>query len=166
MRKRQRRLGAQTIEMTLCLMPFLAIVFLIVSIAWAIFTKASLQNAVSAGLRYAITSQTMAGKGHDDSIKTVVQQSAMGLLNGTNVSKIKIQYYTIDNITGTLTKTELNTGGNIVEISVEGFASSPLAPILSWAGGATAAAANAPTTFNVRASGRMESSPNGIAPAR
>jgi Flp pilus assembly protein TadG len=150
--------------MALCLLPFLAVTFLTASLAWAIFTKASLQHAATAGLRYAITSQTMPGKGHDDSIKTVIQQCAMGLLNGDNLSKVKIQYYTIDNTTGALTKTNMNSGGNIVEISVEDFPAGPLTPILSW--GSSASASNTPMVFNVRASGRMESSPNGVAPPR
>jgi hypothetical protein len=150
--------------MTFCLLPALAIMFLTVSIAWAVFIAASLQNGVSAGLRYAITSRTIAGKGHDESIKTVVQRNAMGFLNGDNVSKVRIQYYTIDNTTGTLTPTNLNLGGNIVEISVQDFRAAPLAPILSWGEGA--GTSNLPMTFNARASGRMESSPNGIPPAR
>ncbi len=145
-------------------MPFLGLLFLIVSLAWAIYTKASLQHAVAEGVRYAITSQTMPGKGQDASIKTIVQRGALGLLNGSNISKITIQYYVVDNALGTLTKTNSNLGGNIVEVSVDGYTANPLFPILSWAAGTRAT--NIPMAFTVRASDRMEGSPGGIPPPR
>lgn len=160
----RRERGSQSLEMALCLLPFLGIVFLIMSLSWAIFTKASLQNAVADGVRYAITSQTMSGMGQDASIKTVVQKSAMGLLSGNSLAMVNIQYYSVDPSTGVLTPTNNNFGGNIVEVSVEGYTANPLLPILNW--GKSAGATNTPVSFTVRASDRMESSPGGIPPTR
>ncbi len=151
--------------MALCLMPFLGICFLILSISWVIFSKAALQHAVSEGVRYAITSRVMAGKGHDASIKTIVQQNAMGLLNGAQLSKVSIQYFMIDETNGSLQPTNLNLGGNIVEVSVDGYSAVPLAPILAWGRGSRPPQ-NGAITLSVRASDRMEGSPGGIPPHR
>ncbi|HEY2017357.1 MAG TPA: TadE/TadG family type IV pilus assembly protein [Bryobacteraceae bacterium] len=160
----RRERGSQSIELALNLLPFMAIIFLILSLSWAIFTKASLQHAVAEGVRYAITSQTMPGKGQDASIKTVIQNNAMGLLNGNKLSMVTIQYYTVDSSTGNLIKTNSNLGGNFVEISVEGYTASPLLPILNWRG--NDGPMNSPVCFTVRASDRMEGSPGGIPPTR
>ncbi len=156
--------GSQTLEMALCLLPFLAIVFLTMSVAWAVYVKANLQHAVAEGVRYAITSQTMPGLGQDASIKTVVQQNSMGLLNAGNLSKVAIQYYLVDPTTGALAPTNSNLGGNIVEVSIVGYVSNPLMPILSW--GQNAGPGNTPNFFTVSASDRMEGSPGGIPPQR
>src|SRR5262245_9155922 len=128
----RRTRGSQSIELALNLLPFLGILFLILSIGWAIFAKASLQHAVAEGVRYAVTSQTKSGMGQDDSIKSVVQSNSMGILNGTNMNLVTIQYYTIDAATGDLIKTTSNLGGNIVEVSVEGYTAKPLLPIIAW----------------------------------
>ena len=156
--------GSQSIELALNILPFFGIIFLIISIAWAIFTKASLQHAVAEGVRYAITSQTLPNKGQDESIKKVVQNNAMGLLNGGNLGMVTIQYYAIDPVTGNLTPTMNNIGGNIVEVSVEAYSANPLTPILAWGKGVSSGRPK--IGFSVRASDRMESSPGGIPPKR
>lgn len=142
------------VEMSLALVPFMACVLLVMDVALAIFCKASLQYAVREGVRYAVTGQTLTGKGQDFSIQSVVQQNAMGFLAGSaGIAKIAIRYYTPD----TLTATASNAGGNIVEISVEGFGWNPLTSLLH---------SGDPITMTVRSSDRMESSPNGVPPAR
>jgi hypothetical protein len=40
------------------------------------------RSGVREGVRYAIASQTMTGMGQDASIKSVVQQNAMGVVGG------------------------------------------------------------------------------------
>ena len=76
------------------LLPLCAMVFLILDMAWAFYVKSTLQNGVREGVRYAITSQTMTGLGQDASIKSVVQQNAMGLLAGSaGAALINIQYF-------------------------------------------------------------------------
>lgn len=140
--------------MGLVLVPFFAFILLVMDISLAIFCKASLQYAVREGTRYAITSQTMTGKGQDASIQSIVEQNSMGFLQGSSgASLISIQYYTPD----TLTPTTSNAGGNIVEISVLGYSYSPLIPLLRSA---------SPILMTVRSADRMEPSPGGVPPAR
>jgi Flp pilus assembly protein TadG len=162
MRRKER--GAETLEMALCLLPFIGLNCLIVSISWAVFTKSTLQHAVAEGVRYAITSQTMTGMGQDASIKEVVRQNSMGFVNNENLNKVTIQYYQVNPTTGDLTPTLSNLGGNIVEVSVVDFSYGPLAPILKWVG--KPESSHPVGTFSVRASDKMEGSPGGIPPTR
>src|SRR5580698_4239366 len=149
--------GSQVIELALVLLPLCALVFLILDIAWAFYVKATLQNAVREGVRYAITSQTMTGMGQDASIKTVVQQNAMGLLSGTTgVALIDVQYY-LPNTLQPVSGVASNQGGNIVEVSVQGYSLPPLGPILRNP---------APLSLGAQAFDRMEGSPGGVPPSR
>ena len=78
---RSRR-GSVLVESSFALLPLLALIFGVIDIAFAIFVKNTMQYAVRQGVRYAVTSQTMAGMGQDNSIKTVVKTYSMGLLDG------------------------------------------------------------------------------------
>jgi len=127
----------------------------IIDFSFGIFLRATLQHAVREGVRYAVTSRTEPNLGHDASIRQVVQRNAMGFLNGTEgASRIHIRYFT----PGTLTETQDNSGGNIVEVSVEGYTWSWMAPLLR--------SNVSPLTITARASDRMEASPGGIPPPR
>ncbi|MDQ6699316.1 MAG: pilus assembly protein [Acidobacteriota bacterium] len=146
--------GSQVVEFGLVLVPFCAFIFLLMDLSWAIFVKATMQYAVREGVRYAVTGQTISGSGQDASIKTTVQQNAMGFLNGpAGAAKIFIRYYLPD----TLVETAVNAGGNLVEISGEGYSLTPLGPILR---------SSAPLILTARSSDRVESSPGGVAPSR
>jgi hypothetical protein len=152
-RKRRQR-GSEILEFGLTCLPLFGFIFLTLDVSWMIFAQVTLQSAVRDGVRYAVTGQTMAGLGQDDSIKTVVQKSAVGFLSGTaGTSQIAINYY----LPNTLAATNSNAGGNIVEVSITGFALSPLGPILH-SGSAVA--------ITARASDIVEPSPAGIAPTR
>jgi hypothetical protein len=121
---------------------------LIMDIAWAVFSKAALQHAVREGTRYAVTYRTMTGLGQDASIKSIVQQNAMGMLNGSSgASLVSIQYYTPDTL----------TAGNVVEVSVTGYSLAPLGPLMR---------SNTPLSLSVSSSDRTESCPGGICPIR
>src|ERR1035438_9659531 len=67
LRKVKQR-GSEMIEFTLVLLPFLGFTFLILNIAWAVYTRSTVQHAVAQGVRYAVTSQTMNGWGARASI--------------------------------------------------------------------------------------------------
>jgi Flp pilus assembly protein TadG len=150
-----RRRGATFIELALVLLPLLALLLAILDFGFAIFLRSTFQHAVREGVRYAVTSRTEAGYGHDASIKRVVQTNALGFLAGeTGASKIHIRYF----VPGTLVETQSNAGGNIVEVSVEGYTWSWMAPVLRNA--------LPPMTINSRSSDRMEPSPGGIPPPR
>src|SRR5271170_974013 len=117
-RKRRQR-GAEVVEFGLTCLPLFGFIFLILDVSWMIFAQVTLQSAVRQGVRYAITGQTMSGLGQDASIKAVVQSAAVGFLPGTQgASQIAINYY----LPSTMTSTNSNAGGNIVEISIQGFA--------------------------------------------
>lgn len=151
--------GAQTIEFGLVFLPLLGVLFLIMDISWLVFAQGCLQWAVQQGVRYAVTSTTLAGKGQDDSVKTVVQVNSMGFLAGTTgLSKISIAYYTPSNLSAPITGTGSNSGGNIVKVSVNGVTFNALGPV--FRGGPTS------LLLSASSSDVMESSPGGIAPTR
>ncbi len=153
-RRGSRQRGSQVVEVGLCLLPFLAILFLLIDLCLVIFLKATFQHAVREGVRYAMTGRTMDGLGHDASIKRVVQQYAIGFLGGDEgADKIKIRYF----VPGTLAETSSNAGGNIVEISIEGFSWRPIVPLFK---------SGDPVTISARSTGIMEPSPGGIPPPR
>jgi hypothetical protein len=155
--KRSRERGSQSVELALVLVPLCALVFLIMDMAWAFYVKSTLQNAVREGVRYAVTSQTMPAIGQDNSIKTIVQQNAMGLLSGTGgVALINIQYY-LPNTLAPVSGLDSNQGGNIVQITVLGYSLPPLGPILRNP---------APLSLGAQSFDRMEGSPGGVPPAR
>jgi Flp pilus assembly protein TadG len=155
LKKRTRaQRGSQTVEFGLVIVPLFAFMLLIMDIAWAVFSKAALQHAVREGTRYAVTYRTMTGLGQDASIKSIVQQNAMGMLNGSSgASLVSIQYYTPD----TLTATASNAAGNVVEVSVTGYSLAPLGPLMR---------SNTPLSLSVSSSDRTESCPGGICPIR
>jgi len=154
-RENCRRRGAALIELPLVLIPLVALWVAIIDFSFSIFIKGTFQHAVREGVRYAVTSRTEPGLGQDASIKGVVQRNAMGFLNGAEgAARIHIRYY----VPGTLTETQSNAGGNIVEVSVEGYTWNWIAPVLRQD--------MAPLTILARSSDRMEASPAGGAPAR
>ena len=109
------------------LIPLIALWVAIIDFSFGIFLRGTFQHAAREGARYAVTSRTEAGMGHDASIKAAVQRNAMGFLNGEQgASRIHIRYYT----PGTLAETQSNAGGNIVEVSIEGYTWNWIAPVL------------------------------------
>jgi hypothetical protein len=135
-------------------------VFLVINVAWMYFAQASLQHAVQAGVRFAVTGTVMQGyTGQDASIKSIVQQQAMGFLSGPDgLDKITINYYSPTSLGTVLTGAGSNAGGNIIEVKVQGVTMSVLGPLLN--GGPLALALSAISTDV------MESSPGGIPPKR
>jgi hypothetical protein len=120
-----------------------------------------MEFAVRQGVRYAVTSQTMTGKGQDESIKTVIDQNALGLLEamtpvGQALKSLTINYYnpvTLALVTGSGS----NVGGNIVVVSTTGLSWAWMAPLLRDA---------TPLQFSVSSADIMEATPLAGAPAR
>lgn len=147
MRKRRER-GSQFVEAGLMLVPFLALAFLVVDAGWAIFIKASLQHAVREGTRYAVTGQTQNGLGQSASIQAVVKKYAFGLLDGTQANTLTINCWKpADAKPSPADSTQCNVGGNVVEVSVQGYSITPLAPLLR---------SGNPVVFTVRAADIVE----------
>lgn len=151
--------GSEIVEFGLVILPLMAFVFLIMDISWVCFAQESLQYAVQAGVRSAITSYIPAGvTGQDGYIKSIIQKNAMGFLRGADgLNKITIDYYSPLKLKK-LTGNGSNAGGNIIEVSVQGASVSLLGPILidGWTS----------VALNADSSDVMESSPNGIPPIR
>lgn len=149
-----RQRGSTMLETSLILVPLLALLFGIMDFSVAIFLQTAFRHAAREGVRYAITGRTQTGMGHDASIKAIVQQHAIGFLNGTaGAQKIFIRYYD----PATLTEVSSNAGGNLVEISIEGYTYRWMAPLLGSA---------ATLTLSARSSDMVEPSPNGTPPTR
>lgn len=148
-------------ENALALLPVLALLVAIVDFSTAIFIRNTVQYAVRQGVRYAITSQTMAGMGQDASIKAVVRQNSMGFLDFLSpdrdgASLVSITYYDSQTM-APLTGLGSNAGGNIVVVAANNLSWSWMVPLLRNA---------APLRFSVASSDVMEASPGGIPPTR
>ena len=143
--------GSQLVEAGLGLVIFCALLFLLIDVAWSLFVKVTLQHAVAEGVRYAITGQTASGAGQLASIKSCVQLNALGLLNGAQSAKVAVRFYDPK----TLLPSAWNAGGNVVEVSVEDYQVTPLAPLLR---------SGAAVSVTVRAADILEPTPGGIPP--
>jgi Flp pilus assembly protein TadG len=160
-RRGGNRRGSTLIEGPLTLLPLLALLFGVLDVAFAIFAQNTMQFAVHQAVRYAVTSQTIAGKGHDASIQTVVDQNSVGLLEamtpkGQALQSITIKYYnpvTLALVTGVGS----NVGGNIVVVSATGLSWAWMFPLLRDA---------TPLSYSVSSADIMEATPLAGAPAR
>ena len=157
--------GSQIVEFGLVLLPLMAVTFLITDVAWICFAQASLQHAVQAGVRAAVTSYVPGG-GQDAYIRSVVQGNAMGFLGGTTgLNQITVCYLDPANLpkdpsdlSKCLTGNGSNAGGNVVEVSVAKVPVSTLGPILreGWS----------TVYMNASSTDVMESSPQSGIPKR
>lgn len=143
------------------MLPLLALMFAILDLSIAIFAKNTVQFAVCQGVRYAVTSRTLPGMGHDASIQTVVQGYTLGFLNylspdhiGRN--RISITYYNPVSLLPAAGAGS-NVGGNIVVVTASG---------LSWAWMVPLLRGRAPLTFSVSSADIMEATPLAGAPTR
>ena len=166
--RKQKQRGSEMLEFTLVMLPMLMFLFLILDVAWAVYSRATLQYAVAQGVRFAVTSLTIGTLGQKDSIRTVVQQNAFGRL-GANSSapawaKIQVHFYLPDgtDVSGVV-------GGNgqhngvypLVQVSVEGLSQTTFMPTIKMPGLGTLS----PIIMSARAWDRMEASPSTGPPA-
>jgi len=144
--RRHRQRGSEILEFTLVLMPMLMFLFLILDIAWAVYSRSTLQYAVGQGIRYAVTSQTIGAMGLRASVQTVVQQNAFGRLNSTagaatgvdGWNSIYVDCYLV-NTDGSLTSSSncgMTASGQLplVEVSVQSLSSKVFMPTISLHG--------------------------------
>jgi Flp pilus assembly protein TadG len=123
--RRNRQSGSQVLEATLVIIPLLLMTFLMLDLSMVIFLRTTMQEAVREGDRYAITGQVLSGYTYqDDAIKAVVQHYALGFLNSTSAAAtIHVQFVNPSNGgQGT------NAYGNIVNVKIEGYKYSAMAP--------------------------------------
>lgn len=143
-RRRRRQKGADLMEFTLAFLPFLAMTFLLLDVAWGVFVKSTLQYAVRAGVRSGITitgtQATAANSNLTAMVKSIVQQKSLGILNGSNgLSKIKVRYYQPPSEGSTAAAVDVsgqsdgNAYPNIMQVSIEGYVLPALLPrFYSW----------------------------------
>jgi len=133
-----RRRGAEMLEFSLVFMPLMAMIGVTGDIAWSVFVKSTLQRAVRVGVRTGVTltsGQMAQSACLTDTVKGIVQQNALGLLNGSaGLAKIKVNYFQppLPNSTGAATDVSTqangNTPGNIMQVKVLNFSLFPLLP--------------------------------------
>ena len=144
------RRGAAMFEIAMALVPFLALSFAIFDFAMPIFIRTMLTNAVREGTRYAITYQTRTGLTQSQSIQQVVQEQSVGFLSGsTGLNLIKVRFYSPTTFVEQ-TGSNRNAGGNIVEVSVEGYSWKYMLPL--WR-------SSAPVQIHATSSDRLEMLP-------
>jgi Flp pilus assembly protein TadG len=103
----------------LVIIPFFALLLGILDFGMAIFVRSTIQSAVAAGVRYAVTFQNMAGYGMDDSIRLTTQANALGFLGGTSAPNeaISVNYYNPTTGLTTALNGAANQPLNVVEVS-------------------------------------------------
>jgi Flp pilus assembly protein TadG len=121
-RSKHAQRGNALIEATAIMLLTFGLLFLLIDLSLALFTKATLQAAVEAGVRFAVTTRLGSGQSYlNDSIVQVVQQNSMGMLNGASgACEISINYY--NPVTGAA---DTGNGGDVVEVSVVGYHYTP-----------------------------------------
>src|SRR5580704_16720958 len=124
-RRKSRESGSQVVETTLVIVPMMLMTFLMLDLSMVIFLRTTMQEAVREGDRFAITGQTVPGYScQDDSIKYIVKHYALGFLNSTTAAAtIHVQFVNPD--TG---GQGTNAYGNIVNVKIEGYKYSAMAP--------------------------------------
>jgi Flp pilus assembly protein TadG len=144
--RRFRTRGAEPLELTLVLLPLLAMVTVLLDTSWAVFAKAALQRAVRIGVRTGITltsSQMAQGACLTDTVKGIVQSNAMGLLGSGTASSgyalMKVHYFQPPATGSTSAATDVSANsdgdqpGNIMQVSVQNYSLNPLVPrIFNW----------------------------------
>ena len=149
-RRRRRRGGNLLLEFGLVFTPLMAMMMAIVDYSMPVFLRATFVHAVREGVRYGITYQTMTGMSQTDSVKEVVKSNSMGFLSGaTGPNYIQVKYYsptTFAEVVGT----GANSGGNIIEVSVNNYMWNQMLPIWRSA---------SPLAINAISSDRLETLP-------
>lgn len=149
-RSRSRRRGQSAVEFALSFIVFVVLLLGFGQIAFAIWVKTTLHAAVTEGVRYGITGQTVdSSTGHDASIRQAVIKRSVGLIKASQAADlIKLEFYDYN---GNVATTPANAGGNTLVVRVANF---PV-PVLA----ALPVTRLSPMKVNVAAVGRLEPYP-------
>jgi Flp pilus assembly protein TadG len=121
------RRGSELVEGMLMLLPFLALVFIIIDASYGIFLNSTLQYAVQAGVNYAALDTAnglMAG------IQSTVQTQSLNLIPQSG-NPLVVNFFAPASMTVPLPTggaTAPNQAGNVVQVSAT-YAFAPLAPL-------------------------------------
>ena len=151
--------GNALLEWTLVLLPTMALITAFFDIALAMFSWATIQNAVSEGCRYAITFQTISGGGQDFSIETTVANDSMGLVTVAG-GLIHVDYYTQAAPTTAIAAPNGNVPGNIVRVSIQSYPLNWMVPLSGTI--ASPFRSTSPATVNVYAESVLGAYPAGV----
>lgn len=137
-------------------LPLIALLLLSVDVAWSIFARAALQNAVREGVRFAVTGQVLPGNTClGSSIRQVVAQNSFGFVPlSQSGSLVSVSYYSPADLSA-IAGAGGPAGGNVVQVMVTGVSVKSFGPV--WRD-------ISPIPLTAIASDVMESSPNGVAP--
>lgn len=151
-RRGRTQKGVAAIEVGLTVVLLFGLLFLIMDLSMLLFVRSTLQDAVREGVRYGVTGTQVGGNIYlNDSIRQVVQDAALGFLNGTEgACKIGITYINPD--TGAAST---GTQGDIIYVSVNNYNYTPLGAVLKSAD---------PFRISVSASDILEKCPIGGCP--
>jgi Flp pilus assembly protein TadG len=121
-RKRSRESGSAVVEFAISLLPFFALLFMTINLAWIFFGWSCIQEGAREGVRYAVTGSGQSETSLDNSIKQVVQQHSFGFANTSNIS---VDYYPSTGYSSSGPPATVNGGvgataaGNVVKVSVQ-----------------------------------------------
>ena len=147
------RHGAAMVEVGFALLPFLAISMAIIDFSIPIFLRTTLTHAVREGTRYGLTFQTRPGETHIQSVQDVVMEQSMGFLAGSpGRDKVHVRFYSPTTFVEQ-TGPDRNAGGNVLEVSVEGFTWQYMVPL--WR-------STDPIVIHATSSDRLELLPRGV----
>jgi len=151
-RTKQQR-GSQTIEGGLVCLILFSLILLVLDLSLAIFIKSTLTSAARDGVRFAVTGQLLPGDAYlNDSVTKVVQNSAIGFLNGSNnACLVAVTYY---DPSGNVTTSPMP--GDVVQVSILGYAYTPLGALFK---------SGSPVPITTEASDVLEACPVGGCPA-
>lgn len=133
-KRRGRESGNSTVELALVLLPLFALSLSIVDFSLPIFLKSTFTHAVREGCRYGITyNVSFNGTTYSTqtaAIKAAVQANAVGFLaQPAQANLIQVRYYSSVSPYSQVTGANANDGGNILMVSIEGYAWSWIAPL-------------------------------------
>ena len=144
--------GSSLIEFSMVILPLFALLFLMLDVAWALFVKACMLESVREAVRAGITGQVQSGTSLNASIQQAAQRYSFGFINSRNVSSVlTINYYSPTNTNTALSGCGATTGGNVLQVSINGYSLVPLAPLWRSA---------TPLTLSVSSSDVMEPGSN------
>jgi Flp pilus assembly protein TadG len=149
---RHRESGSALIECTLVLLPLLALVFITMDSAWALFARATLQHAAREGVRYAVTATPLSGSCMNASIRQVVQTNSFGFITAANAATSITVTYLDPKTLAVVSGASSTSGGNVVQISIQGVSVRSFGPI--WR-------TSTPLSLGAQAADVLETSPTG-----
>ena len=119
--RRSKQAGSTMVETAFVLVPFFMLLLGIIDVSLTVFLRSTLQNAVNQGVKYAASAQVFPGKCHEESVRKVVQDNALGFLSGTKANTIAVNYYSSADLSQPITGPAGSEPGNVVEVAVKNY---------------------------------------------